>query len=46
MGHLKWVLAKILYSYIENCTIVEIGYVLLNFKDFWYALCGEGIMLA
>lgn len=27
-------LLKILYSSVENCKIVEIGYILLNFKDF------------
>lgn len=37
-------LPNILYSYIENCKIVEIGYILLNFKDFWCALCGEEII--
>lgn len=46
MENLKQILPKILCSYIENHKIVEIGYILLNFKDFWCALCGEGITLS
>lgn len=41
MGHLKGVLLKSLYSYVENCKIVESGYILLNFKDVWCALVRE-----
>lgn len=45
MVRLKWSLPKILSSCIENWKSVEIGYILLNFKDFCGVLCGDGIIL-
>lgn len=45
-GPLEMGFTKDLYSCVENCKIVEIGYILLNFKDVWCSLSGEGIILA